>query len=96
MRVQTVFRKYHERLLRQLSLDLAQWYRQLADTYGCMYINAADYVCASEADGVHLDADQHVKLGKKIAGIISEWFEAHPEFSDERIAMEIHPKEGEL
>ena len=52
---------------RQLSLDLADWYRQLADMYGCMYVNAADYVCASEADGVHLDAENQRKLGKAAA-----------------------------
>lgn len=59
--------RFEYEISRQRSLELAGWYRQLAEKYGCVFLNAADYVRASDADGVHLDAENQRKLGKAAA-----------------------------
>lgn len=52
---------------RKVSLELPAWYKTLAEMYGCDYLNAAEYVQVSAADGVHLDAEGQRKLGEVIA-----------------------------
>ena len=54
----------------KVSNELADWYKSLADMYGCEYLDAAEYVKASKADGVHLDAEEQRKLGEVIAECI--------------------------
>ncbi len=49
------------------SQELAAWYGQLAEMYGCAFVNAADHVCVSDADGIHMDAENQRKLGKVMA-----------------------------
>ena len=51
----------------KVSKELAGWYKSLADMYGCEYLDAAEYVISSKADGVHLDAEDQRKLGTVIA-----------------------------
>jgi lysophospholipase L1-like esterase len=46
---------------------LAEAYRQMADGLGCAFFDAETVTRSSVVDGVHLDADQHVKLGKALA-----------------------------
>ena len=52
------------------SAGLADWYRQLADMYGALFVNAAEHVTASDADGWHLDAENQRKLGQVMADCI--------------------------
>jgi lysophospholipase L1-like esterase len=54
----------------KLSKELASWYKQLADMYGCIYVDAAEYVQVSDADGVHLDGNAQRELGKILANAI--------------------------
>ena len=54
----------------KVSNELADWYKSLADMYGCEYLDATEYVKASEVDGVHLDAEGQMKLGTVIAECI--------------------------
>ena len=51
----------------KLTKELAGWYKTLAEMYDCDYLDAAQYVQASDADGVHLDAENQKKLGDVIA-----------------------------
>ena len=53
-----------------LSKELANWYQQLAEMYHTDYLNAADYVTASDADGYHLDAENQRKLGSVMADYV--------------------------
>ena len=46
---------------------LAEAYGQVTDELGCPFFDAAEVTGASRVDGVHLDADQHVALGKALA-----------------------------
>ena len=57
---------------RKVSLELAGWYQQLADMYGCAYLDAAQYVQVSDSDGVHLDAENQRKLGQVIAETVKK------------------------
>lgn len=55
----------------KLSKELSDWYRKLSQMYGTEFIDAADYVKVSDADGVHMDADNQRKLGKILAEFIN-------------------------
>ncbi|HKE28653.1 MAG TPA: SGNH/GDSL hydrolase family protein [Bryobacteraceae bacterium] len=46
---------------------LADVYRQMADGLGCSFLDAHTITSSSRVDGVHLDADQHGKLGLALA-----------------------------
>jgi lysophospholipase L1-like esterase len=46
---------------------LAQAYRQVAADLGCHFFDAEAVTSSSVVDGVHLDADQHAKLGKALS-----------------------------
>ncbi|WP_026659446.1 SGNH/GDSL hydrolase family protein [Butyrivibrio sp. AC2005] len=50
----------------RVSSELAIWYKQLAEMYNCAFLDASKIVSPSPADGVHIDADAHGKLGKAI------------------------------
>jgi len=54
----------------KLSKELPDWYRKLSQMYGMKFIDAADHVKVSDADGVHMDADNQRKLGNVLAGFI--------------------------
>ena len=46
---------------------LAEAYRQIAGEIRCGFFDAEQVTSISVVDGVHLDADQHMKLGKALA-----------------------------
>jgi lysophospholipase L1-like esterase len=50
---------------------LASAYQQVAAELSCDFFDAGSVVTTSEADGVHLDADQHRVLGKKLAVVVN-------------------------
>jgi lysophospholipase L1-like esterase len=49
---------------------LAEAYRDVASAAGCAFFDAAEVTPSSRVDGVHLDADQHVKLGTALAEVV--------------------------
>ena len=51
---------------RKVSGELAGWYAQLAELYGCLYMDAGQVVRASAVDGVHLDPESHRALAEAI------------------------------
>ena len=59
------------------SAGLAEAYRGIATELGCHYFDAGSVIAASPADGIHLDADQHQRLGNTLAGFVG----ALPEFA---------------
>lgn len=58
---------------------LAEWYRPLADRYGCAFMNAGDYAASSPLDGIHMDDDNQRKLGEAVAEVVRGIFEAKKE-----------------
>jgi lysophospholipase L1-like esterase len=49
---------------------LAAAYRQTAGDLGCAFFDAGEVTPASRIDGVHLDADQHLRLGEAMAAMV--------------------------
>jgi len=56
----------------QRSAGLGEAYRQVASELGCEYFDAATAATVSPLDGVHLDADQHPKLGNALVSIVQK------------------------
>ena len=50
---------------------LANAYRELASSMDCHFFDAGSVTSASRVDGIHLDADQHVALGKAVAALVA-------------------------
>jgi lysophospholipase L1-like esterase len=46
---------------------IAQAYRQVAADLGCHFFDTETVTSSSQVDGVHLDADQHLRLGRALA-----------------------------
>jgi lysophospholipase L1-like esterase len=50
---------------------LADAYRDIASEIGCHFFDAGSVTPASAVDGIHLDADQHVRLGRALAAFVA-------------------------
>jgi lysophospholipase L1-like esterase len=50
---------------------LAEAYREISSTLGCHFFDAGSVTPASSVDGIHLDADQHILLGKALATVVA-------------------------
>ncbi len=55
------------------SVKLGEYYREVAEEYGCNFLDASQVVKSSEIDGIHLEEEEHIKLGYEIAGIVKNW-----------------------
>jgi len=53
------------------SAGLAVAYRDIASELGCHFFDAGSVTPASVIDGIHLDADQHARLGKALAAFVA-------------------------
>jgi lysophospholipase L1-like esterase len=56
------------------SAQLPRLYSALTSTLGCAYLNSQEAAITSPTDGVHLDASEHIKLGKTMAAKVRELF----------------------
>ena len=54
------------------SLHLGKYYGEVAEVYGCAFLNAGDVIVSSPVDGIHFDADQLPKLAHAVAGRVRE------------------------
>ena len=54
------------------SRQFKTWYRTVADTLGCSYLDAARFAEPSPLDAVHLDAEGHRTLGLAIAQAVAD------------------------
>ena len=52
---------------REKSYRFAEHYQRVAEELGIHFLDAAKIVSPSEGEGVHWDADQHIKFGKVLA-----------------------------
>jgi lysophospholipase L1-like esterase len=57
------------------SLLLGRYYRQVAEEYNIAFLDSSKIVTANDLDGIHLDMDEHVKLGHVIADEIKKIME---------------------
>lgn len=49
------------------SARFAGHYRRFAEQYGCGFLDAGAVIASSDLDGIHLEADEHRKLGEAVA-----------------------------
>jgi lysophospholipase L1-like esterase len=49
------------------SREFSRHYRYLAERSGCEFLDAAEVIVSSDVDGIHLDANEHRKLGEAVA-----------------------------
>lgn len=56
------------------SLSLSVQVKALADKYDTLYLNAADIIKPSPADGIHFNIASHHVLGKRIAEMARDFF----------------------
>ncbi len=49
------------------SRRLAPFYREQAESRGCEFLDAGEIVRSSDGDGLHLDPEMHMKLGRAVA-----------------------------
>ena len=54
------------------SRGFSRQYRRVAKKYGCVLLDAGEVARASERDGIHLEADEHRKLGEAMAASVKE------------------------
>src|SRR5215813_2890144 len=54
---------------------LADAFREIATASGCHFFDASTVTSSSRVDGIHLDKDQHLALGRAIAGIVRPMLE---------------------
>jgi lysophospholipase L1-like esterase len=54
----------------QRCADLAEAYMRVVSNLGCHFFDAQTVTSSSRVDGVHLDPDQHSKLGNALAEIV--------------------------
>lgn len=57
------------------SRQFAREYGRVAQMYGCLFLDAGRVIQAVELDGVHLDEDNHKKLGAYVAAFLEEKLE---------------------
>ena len=54
------------------SRGFSRQYHRVAEKYGCALLDAGEVVRASDRDGIHLEADEHRKLGEAVAALATE------------------------
>ena len=52
------------------SRELPKCYRQIAERFGCFFVNAAEHIQPSPVDSLHLDPEAHAKLAEVLAETI--------------------------
>ena len=57
---------------REKSYQFAEHYQRVAEELGIHFLDAAKIVSPSEGEGVHWDADQHIKFGKELSILIRQ------------------------
>jgi lysophospholipase L1-like esterase len=54
------------------SQRFATHYRRVAEEKGCAFLDTSEVVVSSDLDGIHLEAGEHVKLGKAVADLVKQ------------------------
>ena len=57
------------------SRRFSEHYGRFAEQYRCEYFDASTVIASSDVDGIHLDADEHRKLGEAITARVEEVFQ---------------------
>lgn len=52
-------------------VGLAAAYKKVCQELSCQFFDSSTVITSSNVDGVHLDAEQHLNLGKALAGVVT-------------------------
>ena len=71
-----VGREYHDDFHEQVekSFDLASAYREITEREGCHFLDPSRVISASKRDGVHIEAEEHIKLGLHLCVVVRDLF----------------------
>jgi predicted transcriptional regulator len=58
------------------SKNFSREFRRVAGELGCEFLDATEAIVSSKLDAIHLDAEEHRKLGLAVATRVREIFEA--------------------
>lgn len=51
---------------------LADFYRQVAEIYECPFLNTGKLIKSSDRDGIHWEAEDHIRVGQAVAARVRE------------------------
>jgi lysophospholipase L1-like esterase len=54
------------------SRKFGKYYLEVAEQFGCAFLDTSEVIVSSPIDGVHFDAEEHEKLGKAVAERVRE------------------------
>jgi lysophospholipase L1-like esterase len=57
------------------SRKFSEHFQRVAKEYGCALLDTANIIVSSDIDGVHLEVDEHRKLGQAVAAVIRNMLE---------------------
>lgn len=57
------------------SRELGEQFQRIAEAYNCLFLDTAEIIQSSDIDGIHLEEEEHCKLGQEVARIIHSFFE---------------------
>ena len=63
---------YHEQIER--SFELVEAFEQFAARQRCHFLDPSQVISASRRDGVHIEAEEHIKLGMHLCMIVRDLF----------------------
>lgn len=61
---------YHEQV--EKSFNLSGEFKSVAEKTGCDFLDPSQVISASRDDGVHIDAEEHIKLGFHLCTIVRD------------------------
>jgi lysophospholipase L1-like esterase len=61
---------YHEQI--EKSFDLIAAYEKVSAQKGCHFLDPSQVISASRKDGVHIEAEEHIKLGLHLCVIVRD------------------------
>ena len=70
-----VYAQFGEEEGERLSCLFPQTYEQIAEKYGCGFLNSACYAKPDDGDGVHFTRGSHPRLGRVVAAKVQEMME---------------------
>lgn len=56
------------------SKDIGKYYEKIAKQHSCYFLDASEVIVSSNIDGVHIEAGEHEKLGRKLADVVKKIF----------------------
>ena len=68
-----VYDNFRREIGTQLSRQFPEVYARIAREKGCYFLNGAAYAQPCDADGVHFDAESHVRLGNAVAEYVEKY-----------------------